>query len=165
MKKITAIMLISFLALSSVLAWPFSSGNTSAVVPLSSTLLSAQETNSTNTAENGSEGQSTTSGTTSKLLAEIEAGLAEMDAGHAIVADAAAAYEGEIAKAKKLAFFGKLNGQWNGGLQVGVGLSAGMIIASEYIFELGAMKKDILTFNNYGKPEAYAVTFSIGYIF
>ena len=165
MKKIIAIMLISFLALSSVLAWPFSSGNTSAVVPLSSTLLSEQGTNSTGMGESESEGQSTTSTTTSKLLAEIEAGLAEMDAGHAVVADAAAAYEGEIAKAKKVAFFGKLNGQWNGGLQFGAGLSAGMIIASEYIFELGAMKKDLLDVNSYIKPEAYAVTFSVGYIF
>ena len=173
-KTLIVIGLIFCLVLSSVSAWPFSSKNTqeSALVPLSTTLLSTQEKTSTEKGENESATPSTTSMTTSeidteaaKILAEVEAGLAEMDAGHEVVSDAAVAYERELAKIKKVCFFGKVNGAWNGGIDFSIGVSGGMVVTSKYIFELGVMKKNLLDLSSYGDISAYGVTFSIGYIF
>lgn len=173
-KKILAILLISFLVLSSVSAWPFSSKNTqeSTLVPLSTTLLSTPEKPSTTEEENEPATPSTTSTTTSeidaeaaRILAELEAGLTEMDAGHEVVSDAAKAYEAELAKIKKVAFFGKVNGAWNGALDFSAGVSGGAVFSSKYIVELGVMKKNLLDLSSYGTLSAYGVTFSIGYIF
>ena len=184
-KTLVVIGLISLLALFSVSAWPFSSKNTqeSALVPLSTTLLSTQEKTSTEKEENKSETQSTPSTTTSnsgmsaeeidaeaeriktEAMASLEAGLAKMDAGHEVVSDAAVAYEGELARVKKVAFFGKVNGAWNGGIDFSIGVSGGMVVTSRYIFELGVMKKNLLDLSSYGDISAYGVTFSIGYIF
>ena len=174
MKKIAIIGLIFCLALSSVSAWPFSSKNTqeSVLVPLSTTLLSTQEKSSTAEGEKESAKPSTTSMTTSeidaeaaRIMAEVEAGLAEMDAGHEVVSDAAVAYERELARVKKLCFFGKVNGAWNGALDFSIGVSGGMVISSKYILEAGIMKKNLLDLSSYGDISAYGVTFSIGYIF
>ena len=173
-KNLVVIGLIFCLALSSVSAWPFSSKNTqeSALVPLSTTLLSTQEKNSTAGEENESAKQLTTSTTTSevdteaaRILAEVEAGLAEMDAGHEVVSDTAVAYEKKLAEVKRTAFFSKVNGAWNGGLQFSIGISAGFVIAGDYILEAGVMKKNLLDLSSYGDVTAYSVTFSIGYIF
>ncbi len=178
-KTLIVILGISLLALSSVVAWPFSQKDESkAVVPLAQTLQSTQETPSS--AEEKTELIKPSEGSTTisneevvcipkddfiDIVSELETGATEMADGHEVVSAAAVDYERKYADLMKPKYFVKAVADYDLGKVFGLGIGGGLIISQKYMFDLSVVKKDIMDISSYGSLDGYRITFSVGYVF
>lgn len=179
-KTLIVILGISLLALSSVVAWPFSQKDESkAVVPLAQTLQSTQEMPSSQEVKTEQPKLSEDSATISNsedvvcipkdelvdIVAELETGTTEMSDGHEMVSAAAVDYERKYIELMKPKYFVKAVADWDIGQMFGVGVGGGVIFSQKYMFDLSIVKKDIMDLTSYGNLNGYRVTFSVGYVF
>lgn len=183
MKKALVITLISFLVLSSVSAWPFSSKDTSAgVVPLAQTLLpssSSTETKSSTEEKTESTTPSTGSPITSDtemvsipkaeleaIVNELNSGVEDMSDGHEAIITGAVDYERKYLNLMKPRYIIKAIGEWNPS-SIKAGFGVGALFSQKYYVELGVMKNDLSAWNKEALTSinGYTISFGLGYTF